>query len=157
MRKLAILGLVAIMLLPLFITGCASSTTTNTEPWTQTIEITLDEFNAQNHVLRNIDMAAYGGTLTVKLGSNPSTGYSWTDAEITDPTAIRQISRDYVAPDTGLVGAGGTEVWVFNTSNPSTTTITMSYGQPWAGGAKDIYTLTIVIHVIIYLGGPVDQ
>jgi inhibitor of cysteine peptidase len=151
MKKLLIFSLVSILLLPLLAVGCSSSTTTNTVPTTQTIEITLDQFSAENNILKTIDLAVQG-TLTVKLGSNPSTGYSWTDAEINTPAIIKQISRNYVAPDTELVGAGGTEVWVFNSQTVGTATIKMSYGQPWEGGAKDTYTLTIVVHVNIYLG-----
>jgi inhibitor of cysteine peptidase len=146
MKKLVLISLAAILLLPLLIAGCAS-TTQNTAPETQTIEITLDQFSTQKDVVKNIDLAVQG-TLTVKLGANPTTGYSWTDAEITDPAVINQISRNYVAPDTGLVGAGGTEVWVFNSSNnPGTATIKMSYGQPWEGGEKDTFTLTINVTV----------
>ncbi len=154
MKKLVIFTLVSILLITLMLLGCSGkeATTTTNPPKAQTVEITLDEFSTQNSMLKYVEMAQ-SGTLTVRLGANPTTGYNWEDAEITHPDVIKQISRNYEGPtDTSLVGSGGTEVWVFNSINTGTATIIMSYGQPWEGGAKDTYTLTIVVHVNIYLG-----
>jgi inhibitor of cysteine peptidase len=148
-KKLVILGLVSILLLPLLATGCAekaANETTNT-PKDQTVAITLDEFSAQKSMTKYIEMVN-PGTLTVRLGSNPSTGYSWGDAEITHTEVIKQLSRNYEKPtSTGLMGAPGTEVWVFNTTDTGLAIIKISYGQPWSGGQKDAYTLTININV----------
>jgi inhibitor of cysteine peptidase len=149
MKKLAILGLVSILLLPLLAIGCAekeAATTTN-PPSDQTVAITLDEFSAQHSMLKYVEMAN-SGTLTVRLGANPSTGYSWGDAEITHPEVIQQVSRNYEAPkNTGMMGAPGTEVWVFRATDTGLAIINISYGQPWAGGAKDAFTVTININI----------
>jgi len=106
----------------------------------------MDEFAAQQSQVINIDLAVQG-TLTVKLGSNPTTGYNWEDASITNTNVIEQLSRNYEAPTTGLMGAGGTEVWVFKALKTGTSTISFSYGQSWDGGIKDAYTVTITINV----------
>jgi inhibitor of cysteine peptidase len=141
MRKLVILGLVAVMLLPLLVIGCGSGSGSTT------IELTLDELAAQNNVVKNITLNPQD-TLTVKLGSNPTTGFSWADAVIGNAAVIEQVSRDYIAPTaTGIVGAGGTEVWVFSAKSDGTTTIQFSYGRPWQGGEQGIYTLTINVTV----------
>jgi predicted secreted protein len=159
MKKLVILGLVAVMLLPLLVIGCGGqAATTPTIPSdSQTIEITLDQFSEQSNILQTIDMPVHG-TLTVKVGSNPSTGYSWGEPRITPDGAAQLASHNYVAPtSTGLVGAAGTDVWVFSFADATTATIKISYGQPWEGGAKDTYILTILVRVNYYLGGPSDQ
>jgi inhibitor of cysteine peptidase len=149
MKKTFILGLVSILLLPLLTAGCAlkEAVSPTTASKAQTVEITLDEFSAQKSMLKYVELAQLS-TLTVRLGSNPTTGYSWEDAEIIHPEVIKQISRNYEEPtDTGLVGAGGTEVWVFKATDTGLAMIKMSYGQSWEGGEKDAYTVTINVNV----------
>lgn len=139
MKKLVIFGLVSMLLLPMLVAGCGGGT--------QTIEISLDDFRAENNIVKSVEISN-PGSLTVKLGSNPTTGYQWEEAEISNTSVVAQASRDYVAPeDTGLVGAGGNEVWVFSSKAAGSTTIKFSYGQPWEGGEKDAFTLTININV----------
>jgi inhibitor of cysteine peptidase len=150
MKKVILFGLISVLLIPLLMAGCSPGTPTNTRPQDQTIEVTLNEFAAQPNILKNIDLA-FSSKLTVKLGANPTTGYNWTDAEITVPDTLKQISRNYVSPDTKLAGAGGTEVWVFDSVKPGTVTMKMSYARSWESKAP-LYTLTIVIHVNVYLG-----
>jgi len=61
---------------------------------------------------------------------------------------VAQASREFVGPeDTGMVGAGGTNVWVFDSKAAGTAIIKMSYGRPWEGGEKDTFTLTINVTV----------
>jgi inhibitor of cysteine peptidase len=148
-KKLVILGLVSMLLLPLLAVGCAekeAATTTNS-PKDQTVAITLDEFSTQKSMLKYVEMVK-AGTLTVRLGSNPSTGYSWGDAQITHPDVIKQISRNYEKPtSTGLMGAPGTEVWVFETTDTGLAMIKMSYSRPWESGANDTINVTININV----------
>jgi inhibitor of cysteine peptidase len=140
MKKTLILGLVFILLLPLLMLGCTSSEA-------KTIELTLDDFSAQNNMVKDVTLTP-DSSLTVKLGSNATTGYSWGEAVISTAAVIAQASREFVAPTaTGLVGAPGTDVWVFNAKAAGTTTIKMSYGRPWEGGEKDTFTLTINVTV----------
>jgi inhibitor of cysteine peptidase len=111
------------------------------------VEITLDEFSAQKSMLKYVE-TTYPGTVTVRLGANPTTGYSWVVTEIDHPEIIEQSSNDYEGPTaTGLVGAGGTDVWVFNAKDTGLAMIRMSYGQPWSGGEKDAYTVTINVNI----------
>jgi predicted secreted protein len=123
----------------------ASPTTTTNK--SQTVEITLDEFAAQKNMLKYVEMVN-SGTLTVRLGANPTTGYSWTDAEIIHPDVIKQISRNYETPtNTSLVGAGGTEVWVFKATDTGLAMIKMSYSRPGVDAEKDTYTVTVNVNV----------
>jgi len=136
MKKLVIFGLVSILLLPLLIAGCGGE-------GSKTIEITLDEFMAQNDMVRNIEIS-YPGSLTVKLGSNPTTGYEWEEAEISNMAVVAQTSREFIGPeDTEIVGASGTDTWVFDSKNVGNATIKFNYSRPWEGGEKGTFTLTI--------------
>jgi len=149
MKRIFIFGLFSVLLLPLLITGCASEkqASPTSALKTQTVEITLDEFSAQKSMLKYVE-TTYPGIVTVRLGSNPTTGYSWEVTEIVHPEVIKQASSNYEEPkDTGLVGAGGTDVWVFNATDTGLAMIRMSYGQPWSGGEKDAYTVTINVNI----------
>ncbi len=141
MKKLVILGLVSMLLAPLLMAGCSGGS--------KTIEISLDEFAKQNNIVKNIDLAL-SGILTVKLGSNPTTGYSWSEnaTMLTAQKIIVQQSYEYVEPtSTGIVGAGGTSVWTFKAVTAGVGNIQLSYSRPWEGGEKDTYTLTIKVTV----------
>ena len=90
---------------------------------------------------------AVGGTLTVTLDSNVTTGYSWELKEIGDTNVLQKSDNKYIAPTSGAIGAGGKEVWTFKALAAGTSTLTMSYSQPWAGGQKDAksFSLTVVV------------
>jgi len=148
MKKIALFTLVSLLLLPLLAAGCASqkAASTTSTPETGTVEITLDDFSAQANVTKFVE-TTYPGTVTVRLGSNHTTGYNWVVTEIVHPEVIVELSNDYEEPATGLVGAGGTELWVFNTTDTGLAIIRMSYSQPWTGGDKDIYTVTVNVNI----------
>jgi inhibitor of cysteine peptidase len=142
MKKLVVFILAAILLLPLLALGCSSG------GGDQTIELSLDDFTAQNNITKSIELGS-SGTLTVKLGSNPTTGYQWgEDAEISNTSIIAQKSYNYVEPeDTELMGAPGTDVWVFDAKAAGSATITFSYSRSWEEGTPATYTLTVNVTV----------
>ncbi len=162
MKYLLVFGLVCILMIPFAIMGCSKTTTPSTTPVItnntmipastnstneKTIDLTLDNFETQKNIFENIELNQ-PGTLTVRLGSNASTGFEWGDPVISDTNIIVQSSQNSVAPtNTNLVGSPGTDVRAFNTVNTGTATIKLSYNQPWTGGEKDIYTLTINVTV----------
>jgi predicted secreted protein len=139
MKSVVFFGIIYILLLPLLAIGC------NKGAESKTVEISLNQFATENNQTVNIELAK-GGSLTVKLGSNGSTGYAWAEAVISDTGVIKQSSRTYVAPkDTGLVGAGGTDVWTLDSLKTGTSTIKFSYGRSWE--PEGLYTLTINVTV----------
>jgi inhibitor of cysteine peptidase len=144
MKKLVVLGLVALMLLPLLAVGCSGGTTSNT-PKAQTVTVKLDEFSSNANITKNVEMAK-GDTLTVKLESNASTGYSWGDAEISNAAVLVQASRNFEEPTaTGIVGAPGNDVIVFTATNTGSANIKIAYGRPWESEA--LYNLTINVTI----------
>ena len=88
-----------------------------------------------------------GGSLTITLESNVTTGYSWELKQISDASILQKTDNKYEAPASGLIGAGGKEIWNFKALKAGTTTLSMEYSQPWTGGQKGAksFTLTVVV------------
>ena len=114
------------MLLVLLLAGCKTEATpeTNVPPLhggqeAQMIELSGDDFAAQNHITKVIELIR-PGSLIVSLGANPTTGFEWGDAEISDSAVVAEQSFVYVPPQTEstAVGAPGKSVWVFDSQQP---------------------------------------
>lgn len=100
------------------------------------VAISADEFAQTPHMSKQVEVAQ-GGTLTVKLSSNPSTGFQWTEqAQIGDPAVAGQTAHRYMAPEAQggtppPLGAPGNEEWTFSALKAGTTTLSMRYARPW--------------------------
>ena len=57
-----------------------------------------------------------GDQLEVSLESNPTTGYSWELGPL--PDGLQLASSDFEEPGGSLVGAAGTQVFVFDVVGP---------------------------------------
>ncbi|HVO71783.1 MAG TPA: protease inhibitor I42 family protein, partial [Aggregatilineaceae bacterium] len=75
---------------------------------------------------------AVGAPFTVKLASNPSTGYSWVLAGCL-PNWLEQVDKTFVATNPGLPGGGGTEYWTFRATAAGSATLAFQYQRPWEG------------------------
>ncbi|MBA7645459.1 hypothetical protein ES703_53217 [subsurface metagenome] len=107
------------------------------------ISIPIGEFQNQPHI--DVVMSTVvGGELTVTLGSNPTTGYQWSEnAEISDENIIKQISHAFVAPGIDKPpGTPGEEVWTFKALKKGTTTILLEYCRSWTGAGLWAVTIT---------------
>ncbi|MDD5038600.1 MAG: protease inhibitor I42 family protein [Dehalococcoidales bacterium] len=155
MKRISVLIVISILLLPLMILGCKSEKSPETSvpalhggQEAKMIELSTDDFMAQNHITRDIELIR-PGSLIVSLGANPTTGFEWGEAEVSDSSVVAEQSHNYVPPQTEgtVVGAPGKDVWVFDSQQAGTATIKMSYSRPWEGGEKDVQTLTINVTV----------
>ena len=155
MKKIAMITLAVVLLLPLLVIGCKPEETTtpsvpplNGGQKAVTIEITTDEFMANKNITKNVELVP-PGSLIVTLGSNKTTGYQWGENAVnSNPAIIEQEAHSYVEPTgTGVVGAPGKEVWVFNSLKAGTATIIMSYSRPFDATTKDTWTLTLNVTV----------
>ena len=137
-------GLVTVLLAAV---GCSPAVGASPADETN-VEVSVDEFMDANHIVKTVEVSE-GGVLTVSLGSNPSTGFSWTeDALIDSPAVVQQTACEYVAPEAqGLVGASGSQVWTFDALEKGTTSLSMEYGRPWEGGEKGVWTLELTVTV----------
>lgn len=111
------------------------------------VTIDCDAFMATPNATAAVDAPA-GGAVVVSLCSNPSTGFRWEEPASSDPSIASVGGWTYVAPaDATLVGAAGAEVLTLIAGTTGHATVTASYSQPWDGGQKDAWTLTLDVVV----------
>jgi inhibitor of cysteine peptidase len=67
-----------------------------------------------------------GDKLLVKLAANATTGYAWKIKSV-NKTVLKSLGSKYIAPKTGLVGAGGTYKLSLRAHAKGTTTLTLVY------------------------------
>jgi inhibitor of cysteine peptidase len=84
---------------------------------------------------QNILVTTNQPVFTIKLKSNPTTGFSWFLREY-DNSLITPVKHSYQAPTQQLVGAAGFELWTFKVKPagfvvPQQTTIRLIYARPW--------------------------
>ena len=141
--KAVVTGIMAMVLLA---TGACSMA--QGVPKEANTQVPIDELMANKNVHREIRVPD-GGVITVTLGSNPTTGFSWGEtAKIANPAVLEQTSSQFVAPEgKGIVGAPGNQVWTFKALQKGTTTVGMEYSQPWAGGEKAAWTFQLSLTV----------
>ncbi len=72
-----------------------------------------------------------GGTLIVRLGANPSTGYQWQMAASPSDAVLRASGSGYDATQTAAVGAGGLSWWTFEAVATGATSLRLRYVRPW--------------------------
>jgi len=71
-----------------------------------------------------------GQTVAVELEGNPSTGYTWEAVEL-DEAILRQIGEPSFTPESGAVGAPGTQILRFRAVGEGSTTLRLVYHRPW--------------------------
>lgn len=112
------------------------------------VEISCDDFASLKHISRQAEVAV-GGSLTVTLCSNRTTGFQWSEsAQISDQAVLQQTSHEFLSPEAkGVMGAPGKEVWTFKAIKKGTSTVSMEYSQPWVGGGKGEWTFVLNVTV----------
>ena len=90
-----------------------------------------------------------GGTLTITLDSNITTGYSWYQtANVSNTQVLQQTSHEYKNPTTPALGAGGQEVWTIKALNPGTSNVSMEYRRPFEPATvapAKTFSLTVIV------------
>ena len=132
----------AVGVLSLFLFACAPAAKQ------ASVEVSCDDFSQQNHITKQVEVGA-GGTLTVTLCSNQTTGFMWSEtAQISDQSVLQQTDHKFVPPEAeGVVGAAGKEVWTFNALKKGTSTVSVEYSRPWEGGEKGEWTFNLTVTV----------
>ena len=134
---LLILGLSALLL-----SGCGRA---QDQP---SIAIGCEAFQAEPRQVRQISLRAKD-TLRVTLCANLSTGYSWEDAQISDPAVLEVTDEVYLMGERakGLLGAPGAQVWTLHALQKGETSVAFTYSQPWQGGDKGAWELALQVRV----------
>jgi inhibitor of cysteine peptidase len=76
-----------------------------------------------------------GQSLSVRLPSNPTTGYEWTAAPLHAGPLTQLRAPAFEAPASGRLGAGGTEVFSYRGVAAGTAHLTFSYARSWEHAA----------------------
>lgn len=85
--------------------------------------------------------------LTLYIPANATTGYQWVLKDDFEPAFAQLISSQYVAPDSEMMGAGGTSVWVFKAHKEGLTTLAFEYIRPWEADVEPEIVLMIQVRV----------
>jgi len=105
-----------------------------------------------------LDAAADGSTqqlkagqvMSISLGSNPSTGYSWY-ATSSNPAILVQMGepefQEPTASATTIVGAPGTAILFFQAVKAGSATIRLEYKRGWEKDVAAEKTITITVEV----------
>jgi inhibitor of cysteine peptidase len=86
-----------------------------------------------------------GEDFTIKLESNPTTGYKWQPTY--DDTYVKLISNDFMPAmqATKVLGAGGVERFFFRAIKSGNTEIEMLYKRVWEKKARKSRKITVNI------------
>ena len=108
-----------------------------------------DEFGAQKSITQSTEMSV-GDQVRVTLCSNPTTGFSWQEPEISDPAAVSFADKSFGAPVPGatqVVGRAGTDYITLKATAKGTSVVVLRYSQPWLGGTSSEWTYTLTVTV----------
>ncbi len=104
---------------------------------------------SNNNKSKNITVSI-NDKFTIKLPSNPSTGYTWDFVSQPDAhflTLISDKQYEQKKVPSRLVGQGGTDVWHFKALKAGQTTIDFIYKRPWeqTSEGQKIYSVVVII------------
>jgi predicted secreted protein len=140
MRLLTVVVLVGVLL----VAACMPKTEW---PARSEVEVSCTDFYEDQHIFRTLEVEA-GGTFTITLCSNRSTGSQWSeDPRIDIPDIVEQTDHEYISPSGDPPpppGAPGLEVWSFKALKQGSATIYLEYGRPWENGGQGEWTCTVV-------------
>ena len=113
------------------------------------VEVSCDEFYEHQYIGKEVEVPV-DGSLTVTLCSNPTTGFQWESAKISDQTVLEQVDHKFVGPESEPPpppGTPGQEVWTFKALKKGNSTISIEYSRPWEGGEKAEWTFVLTVVV----------
>lgn len=90
-----------------------------------------------------------GKVLTLRLKSNPTTGYSWLQVKSDSSKGLDSLKVIFERPKSsrpGLTGASGVEVWRFKAVQKGSYMLTFIYKRPWENAEPEhtaIYRVTV--------------
>ena len=128
-KSVLILLAAAVFIGCIFAAGCVN-TPTDKDP---VLSISIEK---EGSLFYNI-----GDTFTVTLPSNPSTGYSW----VATPQEGLKFTETSEASDSGLLGAPGSQTFVFSAEKEGAFLIELTYKR--AGDEGGIYVYQDVLNV----------
>jgi predicted secreted protein len=115
------------------------------------IEISCDDFYEETFITDSLTIDS-GEQITIKLCSNPSTGFEWSDMpENTHPEVLSQDNHDFAIQGDNSKplppGTPGMEIWTFKALEKGQTQLFFEYSRNWEGGEKGAWTYTLNVTV----------
>ena len=91
-----------------------------------------------------------GGTVTLTLESNPTTGFSWNKVEDVDKSILKLEKNDYKQKSSpaGMVGVGGRNTIVYRALKAGKAKIDLIYMQPWEPDSSFNTKYTVTVEVL---------
>lgn len=136
--KMKLIATVTLLLVSLSLLSC--TTIVNYE-----IDISCEQFGENPNNISTFQIEI-GDKVTVRLCSNPTTGFQWS-YEMSGDTVLKEEGHDFEEPDSDVVGASGTDVWTFEGTAKGTTEVLMEYSKPWEDGTKKEWTYKMTVTV----------
>ena len=87
-----------------------------------------------------------GDRLSISLGGNPTTGYSWELAAV-DKQVLAPLSKPGYAASSQAVGAGGVFAFEFEAIAVGHTALRLIYRRPWEKRRRPVATFRINVTV----------
>lgn len=118
-------------------------------PPTKQVEVSYDDFMNQKHISKQIEITS-GSSFEVTLCSNPTTGFQWEEARISNEAVLKQVDRQFISLESEPPpppGTPGQEIWTFETIRRGSSTVSICYSRPWEGGEKGEWTFTLAVTV----------
>jgi inhibitor of cysteine peptidase len=84
-----------------------------------------------------------GQALSITLGANPTTGYTWEVVEAPGEQVMRQVGEIEFEPESEAIGAGGVQIIRFECVNAGQTVLKLVYHRPWETDVEPLETFTI--------------
>ena len=140
----ALRPLLGLLVIGLVATGCTFAVAKAAE-----MGVGCDQFAAQKSITQTTEMSV-GDQVKVTLCSNPTTGFSWQEPEISDAATVSLADKTFGAPVAGsgqVVGAAGTDYVTLKATAKGTSTVVLRYSQPWAGGTSGEWTYALTVTV----------
>jgi inhibitor of cysteine peptidase len=95
---------------------------------------------------KDIDLTS-GKTLVVKLGSNRSTGYSWTVSGDPAPLKLEKMSYHKSTKSSPVTGAPGVQIFQFSGSTSGIATLNLVYRRSWEYNMPPAKTFRLRVNV----------
>ena len=87
-----------------------------------------------------------GDRLSISLGGNPTTGYSWELAAV-DKQVLTPLSKPGYAASSQAVGAGGVFAFEFEAVAAGQTALRLVYRRPWEKRRRPAQTFKVEVTV----------
>lgn len=90
-----------------------------------------------------------GQKFSIRIASNPTTGYGWQLSKPVDENVVILITNVYIQKQTGTlrVGVGGHEVWTFKAVGQGQTDISLRYIRSWEKNRPPANTNVFIVIV----------